>query len=129
MIKNAASTAINLVNGTVPDTSGALTDWFQPMVFTRVSKTTSGFQVIETPRSFDFQGVIQPLNTRELQLKPEGQRAWTWFTLHAETSLVLDVDEVVTYLGKQTRIMSRQDYSLYGYILYQLVQDWRKSGP
>lgn len=128
-IFNASNRPLNEMAGTVPDVSGAMTDWFQPMVFTQIVKTTSGFQVVETPTVTNFRGVIQPLRDRELQLKPEGQRSWTWLLLHAEPTLKLDTDEVVTYLGVQTRVMARKDYSLYGYVEYHLVQDWEGSGP
>lgn len=128
-ISNAANRPLNFQTGTVPDVSGAMQDWFQPMVFGRVVKTTVDFQVVETEVDINFQGVIQPYNPRQLLLKPEGQRAWTWLTLHADPVLSLDVDEVVKYLGVQTRVMSRKDYTIYGYVMYELVQDWTGSGP
>ena len=129
ILGNAKDVPINARSGSVPDVSGAMTDWFQPMTFTRVVKTVVGFQAVETPTPTDFRGVIQPLGARQLLLKPEGQRAWTWQTLHADPSLKLDVDEVVTYLGVQTRVMARKDFSLYGYVEYEIVQDWTGSGP
>lgn len=129
LISNAANTPLNAAAGDVPDVGGALLGYFQPMTFTRVTKTTEAFQAVETPQAFSFRGVIQPLTDRRLALKPEGQRAWTWLLLHAEPSLKLDVDEVVTYLGVQTRIMARKDYTLYGYVQYELVQDWEGAGP
>lgn len=128
-ITNGRDRPLNSVAGTVPDVSGALTDWFQPMVFTLVAKLTEAFQVVETPIDYKFRGVIQPFTPRQLLLKPEGERAWTWFTLHSDVSLILQVDDVVTYLGKQTRVMGRKDYSLYGYVEYELVQDWTGAGP
>jgi hypothetical protein len=128
-ISNGSNRPLNTRAGTVPQMGGALQNWFQPMVFTRVVKTVSGFQVVETPEDINFQGVIQPFTDRQLFLKPEGQRAWTWFLLHADPVLKLDVDEVVSYLGEQTRVMSRRDYSIYGYVEYHLVQDWTGSGP
>lgn len=128
-IANGKNTPLNVKTGTVPDVSGALQDWFQPMTFGRVTKTVSGFQVVETELQTSFQGVIQPLTSRQLLLKPEGQRAWTWFQLHAEPVLSLNVDEVVIWLGKQTRVMARKDYGIYGYVEYDLVQDWTGAGP
>lgn len=128
-IANGANTPINIRTGTVPDVSGALQDWFQPMVFTQVVKTVVGFEVVETPTTINFQGVVQPFTERQLMLKPEGERAWTWFWLHAEPQLTLQVDDVVNWLGKQTRVASRKDYALYGYVEYHLVQDWTGSGP
>jgi hypothetical protein len=129
IIRNAANIPLNQINGTVPDVSGALRDWFQPMIFDVLTKTVSGFQVIEKADPINFQGVVQPYSPRQLMLLPEGQRAWTWFTLHAEPVLTLQVDAVVLWLGKQTRVMSRKDYMLYGYVEYSLVQDWTNAGP
>lgn len=128
-IFNAASLPLNVKTGTVPDVSGALQDWFQPMIFTPVSKVVEGFQVVETADPVNFQGVLQPFTERQLLLKPEGQRAWTWLLLHAEPVLTLAVDDVVLYLGVQTRVMSRKNFSLYGYVEYHLVQDWTGAGP
>jgi hypothetical protein len=128
-IANGKNTPINVGTGTIPNVNAAMTNWFQPMVFMRVVKTTEAFQAVETGETINFQGVIQPLDGRRLALKPEGQRAWTWLWLHADPSLKLDVDEVVIYLGVQTRIMALKDYSIYGYVSYELVQDWTGAGP
>lgn len=129
VIGNASQRPINLQNGTTPDVSGALFDWFQPMTMERVAKIVDDFQVVETPTIYNFQGVIQPLTERQLMLKPEGQRAWTWFALFCQPSLTLQVDDVVIWNSKQTRVMGRLDYALEGYVAYSLVQDWTGSGP
>lgn len=106
-----------------------MTDRFQPMVFTPVVKMTSAFQVIETGTPINFRGNIQPLSPRRLELKPEGQRAWTWLQLHSDPVLKLEVDDVVLYLGVQTRVMNKTDYRLYGFVYYEVVQDWTGAGP
>lgn len=128
-IGNGRNVPINVDTGTIPDVGQALTDWFQPMVFTRVVKEVVDFQDVETPEDIEFRGVIQPYTERQLVLKPEGQRAWSWLWLHADPVLTLQVDEVVEYLGVQTRVMSRKNYGIYGYVEYELVQDWTGSGP
>src|ERR1017187_8759187 len=118
IIPNAANLPLFNKSGTVPDVSGAMQDYFQAMTFTPLVKTVSGFQVVETATPTTFQGVIQPFTERQLQLKPEGQRAWTWLWLFADPVLILEVDDVVLYNGVQTRVMSQKDFSLYGYIEY-----------
>lgn len=128
-IANAANLPLFFKAGTVPDVSGAMQDYFQSMVFELLQKTVAGFQVLEAPTPINFQGVIMPLTERQLLLKPEGQRAWSWFTLYADPTLTLQVDDVVLWKGKQTRVMSRKDYELYGYNEYHLVQDWTGAGP
>lgn len=128
-IANGCNVPLTHKQGTVPDVSGALKDWFQAMVFTRVVKTVVGFQAVETPTDINFQGVMQPFTDRQLLLRPEGERGWSWFTLFADPVLTLQIDEIVTWLGKQTRVMSRKDFGLEGYVSYNLVQDWTGSGP
>lgn len=129
IFKQGKNTPLNQNSGTLPDVSGALIDWFQPMIFGVVTKSVQNFQAYEEMVEVAFQGVWQPLQGKQLALKPEGQRAWNWFQLHAEPSLVLDIDQVVLYLGVQYRVMSQKDYSLYGYIEYHFVSDWENSGP
>lgn len=128
-ISNACNRPLNVQTGTIPDVGGALLDWFQPMTFELVTKTEAGFQVVETGETVNFRGVMQPLTERRLLLKPEGQRAWTWLLLHADPVLTLKVDDVVLYLGVQTRVMAKKDYAIYGYVEYHLCQDWQGSGP
>jgi hypothetical protein len=123
-IRNGADTPLNQRSGSLPDVGVALMDWFQPMTFTTLVKTTVGFQAVETPTAVTFRGVIQPLQGRRLELKPEGQRAWTWLLMHSEPTLKLEVDSIVTWNGVKTRVMSQKDYTIYGYIEYELVQDW-----
>lgn len=126
---NGKNVPLNAKAGTVPQMGDALLDWFQPMVFEPVGKMVEGFMVVETGTPLNFQGVWQPLTERQLMIKPEGERAWSWFWVHADPSLILEVDDVVTYLGKQSRVMTHKDYSLYGYVEYHIVQDWTGSGP
>lgn len=126
-IANGADSPLFAKAGTVPDVSGAMQDYFQAMTFEPVVKNVVAFQAVETTTPVTFRGVIQPFTERQLMLKPEGERAWTWLMLHSDPVLTLQVDDVVLYLGVQTRVMSRKDYGLYGYIEYHLVQDWEVS--
>lgn len=129
-IINGKDTPLNTMpNGTTPDVSGALQGYFQPLIFELLVKTQSGFQVVETPTTFTLFGVVQPLNKRQLLLKPEGQRAWTWLEMTTQTQPLLQVDDVVIFHGKQTRVMARTNNTLYGFVDYELVQDWTGSGP
>ncbi len=127
--RNAANVPLNEMGGTLPDVSGAMLNWFRPMVFGLVTKTTQNFQVVETVEQVSFQGVWQPLSARRLSMKPEGQQAWSWYWLHAEPALNLNPDQIVTYNGVQYRVMSNKNYELYGYVEYELVEDYTGSGP
>lgn len=129
IIPNAKNTPLNQNSGTVPNVGGAMLDWFQPMVFGVVTKTVIDNQVVEDMESINFLGVWQPFSQRDLSILPEGQRAWSWYWLHADPSLSLEVDMIVNYLGKQYRVKALKNYTLYGYMEYQLIEDYTGSGP
>lgn len=128
-IANGSERPLFSIAGTTPDVSGALQDYYQSLVFEPISKSVNGFQVVEIGNPINFRGVIQPFTVRQLLLRPEGERAWSWFWLHSDPVLTLQVDDVVNWNGKQTRVMGRKDFRLYGYVEYQLVQDWTGAGP
>lgn len=128
-IINAADIPLFQQNTSVPDVSGALQNYFQQIVFTLVAKMVNGFQLVETPTPINFFGTIQPFTARQLLLKPEGQRAWSWYTVHSEPGIVLKVDDVILWNDIQYRVMSRSNFSLYGYDEYHIVTDWTGSGP
>lgn len=128
-IFNARSVKLFNDPGTLPDVSGALLNYFQNMVFTRIVKTVINFVVTENPTDIVFRGVMQPYTPQRLDIKMQGERNWIWNTLHAEPGLPLYPDDVVIYQKTQYRIMSKSDYSSYGYVEYKLVQDYTGSGP
>ncbi len=117
-------------NGNLPYVGDTMLDYFQPMVFTQIQKTTTkNFQVMETPTNIAFRGVWQPFGAQHLAMKPHGQRRWAWFMLHSDPSLSLTPDEVVTYHNIQYRVMERLDYTRYGYMEYHVIEDYTGSGP
>lgn len=129
IISNGKNKPLNAQSGSLPDMSGALQGYFQPMTFGVVEKVTEGFQVVETMVNVSFRGVIQPLPERKLIMKPEGQRNWDWYMIHAENGLILTNDQVFTYLDKQYRVVDQWNYTLYGYVEYHVVEDYTGSGP
>lgn len=121
---NAKDIPLNQNSGTVPNVSVAMQNWFQAMIFSIITKTVVNYKVVETKVDMNFRGVWQNLSPQQLQLKPEGQRAWRWYQVHAEISLQLYPDQVINYLGKDYRVMARIDQALYGYLEYHLVEDY-----
>lgn len=128
-INNAKDVPLNANSGTVPDMSGTLQDWYQKMTFGVITKTVTDFQVVESVVEIQFMGVWQALDNRKLMLKPEGQRAWSWYTLHSQPTINLKVDDIIIYLTRQYRVMSKKNFSLYKFQRYELIGDWEESGP
>lgn len=124
MISNGSDRLLSQNPGTLPDVSGALFEWFQTITFIQIVKTIINFQSVETQVPTTFQGVWQPFTDQQLTLKPEGQRSWKWFMLHAQPSLILKPDDIVSYQGEKFRVMSKRDYKEYGYIEYHCIGDY-----
>lgn len=130
IFKNGSDTPINAGSPTLPNMASALNNWLINMIFGIVGKVVnSTFEVTETETDIEFKGVWQPFTSQQLMLKPEGQRAWKWFTVHALVQLKLEPDMVVKYLAQQYRVMEVRNYMEYGYMEYHLVQDYTGSGP
>ena len=131
-IQNGCNVPLNSVQGTVPNMGEAITDYFQKLSFIQIVKTVVGFQLKETPTTTEFWGIYMPAGPRNMAILPAGQRAWTIYKLYTQQPLTLQVDDVVVFPqinNKQTRVMKREDYSQYGYIVYDLIQDFTGSGP
>lgn len=125
MITNAKDIPITSNNVALPNMSETLSGWFTTITFIRLTKTTVNHQtvIVEIPDSFI--GVVQNLNARQLEMKPEGQRAWSWKMIHCLPSLILKPDEIIKYDSVNYRVMQQADWKEYGYIEYQLVRDYQ----
>lgn len=124
MIKNGSNKPLNQQKGSLPDVSSALENWFQAITFIKIVKSivNGRLQEVETPIS--FRGVWQPMKTQDLEIKPEGQRDWRWFTIHSDTDIELKPDDKISYLNREFRVMKKNDYGLYGYFQYEVVEGY-----
>lgn len=135
-IANACNVPLNIQQGTIPNLSNVLNNWLQKVTFGKIIKTIIAGQVKETVENTVFQATIQPLKARELEMKPEGQRSWTWFKVIAKSApggdnvlVNLNTDDVGIWNGIQTRVMARTYNGIYGTLEMDWVQDWTGSGP
>lgn len=126
---NASSFPLTYTANSLPQMESALENWYLPMTFTIVVKNVVNSEVIETRTDVDFQGVWQPLSVRELALKPEGERKWKYYRVHAPIGLVLKPDMCIEYQGTQYRVSGEWNYKEYAYVEYELVEDFEGSGP
>ena len=124
-IKNAKDINLSQSPGTLPDVSGAMRNWFQKMTFIVITQTMVNHRVVDSLVSTNFEGVIQPLSDQMLSIKSIGERKWKWHVVHADTSLALTPGDKLTYLGEKYRVMSKGDYSKYGYVKYDLVEGFQ----
>lgn len=123
-ILNASSIPLDTVPSNMPNVSAGMSTWFSLLQFGVITKSTVDFVLQETIETISFRGVWQPFSAEQLQMRPEGERSWPWFMVHAEISLILANDSCIIYKGERYRVMARKDYQLNGYIEYSIVADY-----
>ena len=105
---------------------GAFASWASTISLQRITQTIVDGFVSEAALPINFKGTIQPLSPKQIQLKPEGQRAFEWLQIHAIAgTLNLTTNDRISYNGKIFKVMANNDYSLNGYIEYHLVKDYQ----
>lgn len=114
----------SLKNG-MPNMYNTLTGWEVPLVLEKITQSVIDGDVVKTGKKIEFMGVWQPLKDEQLELKPEGQRSWEWYWVHAKTgNLNLKTQDKIIFQGKLFKVMTVKDYSLNGYIEYHLIRDY-----
>lgn len=120
MIVNAKDKGLNYSG--LPQMGEVLPSWFQTMTFDLVTKSLADYEVKETLQTITTQGVRQPMSAQQLSIKPEGQRAWRWETLHCLPNVQLKVDDIVIFDGVKYRVMQRWNWAEYGYLEYHICE-------
>lgn len=109
----------------LPQMSNTLNGWEIPLTLTKVVQKIVNGDRVTTEEKINFQGVFQPLRDEQLQYKPEGERSWSWYWIHAKAgTLNLKTQDKIIFENNKYKVMSVKDYSLYGYIEYQVVKDY-----
>lgn len=109
----------------LPQMSNTLTGWEVPLTLTKITqKIVDGDRVTEE-QQINFQGVFQPLRDEQLQFKPEGERSWPWYWIHCKAgTLNLQTQDKIIFENIKYKVMAVKNYSLYGYIEYEIVRDY-----
>ena len=110
----------------MPQMDMTLTGWEIPLDIIRIRQEVTDGELSYNEDYISFRGVWQPLRDKQLELKPEGQRAWEWIWLHARASeLNLELADKVIFRDKQFKVMSKKDYGLNAFVEYQLCRDYQ----
>ena len=113
------------LNNGMPQMAGTLAGWEIPLTLIRIRQNIINGDVTKTETPINFMGVWQPLRDEQLQSKPEGQRSWSWYWLHAKSgTLDLNTQDKVIFNGKRYKVMAVKDYSLNSFIEYELIEDY-----
>lgn len=122
---NGKNQTLNNINSNLPNMSGTIQGWFLDITFkyvTRVIDEDSADFAEETEKIINTKGVVRPPSSKDLKLMPEGAWAWEWLQIHCLPDVKLDTNQFVIYDNKKYKVMSKNDYSKYGYIRYTLLE-------
>ena len=112
----------------MPQLDSALTGWEVPLTLVKVIQDIVDGDAVFTEQQINFMGCWQPLRDEELQFKPEGQRSWEWIWIHAKAgTLNLQTADKIIFNNKRYKVMSVKDYSLNGFIEYQIIRDFESN--
>lgn len=115
---------LNALSG-MPQMDTTLFGWEVPLTLEKVYQDVVEGDFTYTTQKINFKGVWQPLKNEVLQLKPEGQRSWSWYWIHAVTgTLNLETGDKVIFNGERYKVIEKKDYSLNGFVEYQVIKDY-----
>lgn len=110
---------------TIPKIQSALNGWESRITFVAITQTIDNRGIAsDTPTTYRFKGVIQPLKPEQLQAKPEGKRSWKAWQVHTRTKLSFNTGDKIQYLNKTYEVEANNDYNLNGYYEYHLLKDY-----
>ena len=112
----------------MPQMNTTLFGWEVPLTLVKVIQGVNEGELTTTQQVINFKGVWQPLKDEALELKPEGQRSWEWIWIHAVAStLNLETADKVIFNNKRYKVMQKKDYTLNGFVEYQLCRDYEET--
>ena len=118
---------MGLAASALPDVGSVITGWFQRMTFGKISKSQVNGYTQEIVTEICSAGVRQPYSPQELKILKEGERSWDWSKLHCAVDVQLRLDDRVLISGVKFRVMKKTDYTEYGYLEYDIIEDYDDS--
>lgn len=112
----------------MPQLDTALTGWEVPLTLVKVFQDIVEGDLVTTEEKINFMGCWQPLRDEDLEFKDPGLRSWEWVWIHARSgTLNLQTADKVIFNNKRYKVMAIKDYSLNGFIEYQLIRDFEEN--
>lgn len=124
---NAKNTPLAVSSANLPDLSSAVMGFLYPMIFQVIQTTLVDGYSQKVPLPVCTQGCIQPFTAQMLKVKPEGQRNWSWFTVHSLTSMDLRNNDRILLDGKRYKVMEKFDWSRDQYFEYHMILDYENN--
>ncbi len=112
----------------MPVIQDAFTGWTQSITLIKITQAVDNNGVlVNTQTPINFEGTIQPLMPQKMVVSAQGERFWSWLQIHTPYQLgkVVNDNDLISYSGKNYKVMLLNDYSINGYYEYHLVEDYQ----
>ena len=118
---------LNQLSG-MPQMRAAFAGWKQKLSFDKITQQVVDGWVQEIKTPVNVEGTWQPFSAEDIQLKPEGQRSWSWYMLHIEGNVKhFNNNDRMVFQGVQYKIMQNKNYTLNNYVEYHAIEDFQDS--
>lgn len=110
----------------LPNVNDVVNSWARQITAYKIKKSIVDFEAVETKTRINFKGVPpQPMTPQNLQLKPEGQRDWRYYTIYSDYNF--NIDDIIEIDNIRYRITQKRDYrAVYGYKEYECLEDYKE---
>lgn len=135
----ASAAKLRLVEsaGGQPNVGEALLDWFVPIVIGVITvaigdgaegdEANAGVAK-ETMREVRTSGCFLAGDGAKLDVQAGGERSWENGTLYTTPDFNVATDSKLRIVGVRYRIMKKGDWSVNGYVRYELLEDYAPAG-
>lgn len=105
-----------------PNVSAVFAGWTSQVQMKIISKVATDFELDEQTLSVvTYEAVMQPMPTKSVERKPEGERIWKWWESWSTT--LLQIDTIVQDPdGRKFRVQTVQDWGNGGYYHYDMTE-------
>ena len=103
--------------------------WATPQTILISAKRQVDFKTVESFREVRVNMIRIP-SGQDIEMKPSGQRSWNQEMVYAESSLELKIDDIIYFeedLSQKFRVVSKSDWSKFGFVEYSLISDYQKT--
>ena len=113
-----------MINSGQPQMSTTLFGWEITLTLIKVKQSVIDGDLVTTETQHQFRGVLQPLKTEELLLKPEGDRSWNYYFIHTNSKLDFKTADKIIYQDKRYKVTGIKDYTLNGFREIEVILDY-----
>lgn len=125
MILNGKDTPLGSGAQFVPDVSNGVMNLMQNVTVGVMQKVNLNGYATEIPLYISTMATKEPFSAQQLEIKPEGQRAWSWFRMRILIDVILKTDDRFVMNDLKYRVMRSSEYTEYGYNEYDVVLDYQ----